>query len=77
LSRGDVVLVSFPFADLSVTKLRPAVVLHADADQEDFVLAFVGSRDIGRHGPGDVTILPSHPEFAMSGLAAPSKVRTA
>jgi mRNA interferase MazF len=77
LSRGDVVLVSFPFTDLPVTKLRPAVVLHADADQEDFVLAFVGSRDIGRRGPGDVTILPSHPEFGMSGLAAPSKIRTA
>lgn len=36
-SVGSVVLVRFPFSDLSATKLRPAVVL-ADADREDWIL---------------------------------------
>lgn len=39
---GAVVLVPFPFSDLSKTKLRPAVVL-ADAGRGDFVLCQVTS----------------------------------
>ena len=34
---GAVVLVRFPFSDLSESKLRPAVVL-ADADRDDWIL---------------------------------------
>jgi mRNA interferase MazF len=39
---GSVVLVTFPFSDLSQAKLRPAVVL-ADAGRGDFVLCQVTS----------------------------------
>lgn len=39
---GAVVLVPFPFSDLSQTKLRPAVVL-ADAGRGDFILCQVTS----------------------------------
>lgn len=42
LAAGTVVLVPFPFSDLSQTKLRPAVVL-ADAGRGDFVLCQVTS----------------------------------
>ena len=69
-------LVVFPFTDLTSTKLRPAVVLHAAPDQQDFVLAFVSSRGIGRHLPGDVAVLPTHPEFHVTGLLTPSRIRT-
>ena len=41
-SAGAVVLVPFPFSDLSRTKLRPAVVL-ANADRGDYVLCQVTS----------------------------------
>jgi len=40
---GAVVLVRFPFSDLSQTKLRPAVVL-ADADRGDWILCQVTSK---------------------------------
>lgn len=43
---GKVVLVSFPFSDLSKSKLRPAVVL-ADADRGDWVLCQVTSKPYG------------------------------
>jgi mRNA interferase MazF len=42
LAAGTVVLVRFPFSDLSQTKLRPAIVL-ADADRGDWVLCQVAS----------------------------------
>ena len=42
MKRGDVVLVRFPFSDLSEAKLRPAVVLAA-VGRGDFVLAQVTS----------------------------------
>jgi mRNA interferase MazF len=42
-SIGAVVLVPFPFSDLSQSKLRPAVVL-ADAGKDDFVLCQITSK---------------------------------
>lgn len=43
---GAVVLVRFPFSDLSQTKLRPAVVL-ADAGRGDWILCQVTSKRYG------------------------------
>ena len=41
-SAGSVVLVAFPFSDLSASKLRPAVVL-ASAGMDDWILCQVTS----------------------------------
>ena len=43
---GAIVLVRFPFSDLSQTKLRPAVVL-ADAGHGDWILCQVTSKPYG------------------------------
>jgi len=43
---GKVVLVPFPFSDLSQSKLRPAIVL-ADAGREDWILCQVTSKPYG------------------------------
>jgi mRNA interferase MazF len=43
---GTVVLVSFPFSDLSQAKLRPAVVL-ADAGRGDWILCQITSNPYG------------------------------
>ncbi len=43
---GAVVIVHFPFSDLSQTKLRPAVVL-ADAGRGDWVLCQITSKPYG------------------------------
>ena len=42
-SAGSVVLVPFPFSDLSQSKLRPAVVL-ADAGKGDYILCQITSK---------------------------------
>ena len=75
LSRGDIVLVPFPFTDLSSSKRRPAVVLASADPRGDVVLAFVTSRGLGTPATGDVPILPTHPEYRLTGLRVPSKVR--
>lgn len=76
-SAGEVVLVPFPFSDLSQSKLRPAVCL-ADAGQGDWVLCQVTSNPYG-----DPSALPlSAADFASGGLrvasfARPGKLFTA
>ena len=46
LAAGTIVLVEFPFSDLSRTKLRPAVVL-AHVDRGDYLLCQVTSKPYG------------------------------
>lgn len=75
IAHGDVILALFPFSDLSTTKRRPAVVLWADPGQTDFTLAFISSQQIGHIGIGETVVLPTHPEFSLTGLSVPSKIR--
>jgi mRNA interferase MazF len=75
LARGDLVLVPFPFTDSLAVKVRPAVVVSTDPRHHDVVLVFVSSRRVGHGGVGEVAVLPSHPEYALSGLVAPSTIR--
>jgi mRNA interferase MazF len=51
LAAGSVVLVPFPFSDLSQFKLRPAVVL-AEAGRGDYLLCQVTSTVRGPTGVG-------------------------
>ncbi len=74
--RGMVVLVPFPFADLAGRKLRPAVVISADPQADELVLAFITSV-LGNRSPrgAEVELLRSDPEFALSGLKVDSLIR--
>jgi mRNA interferase MazF len=46
--KGSVVLVNFPFTDLSQTKLRPAVILWIDTSGTDVVVCAVTSQKTDR-----------------------------
>ncbi|MBU0557968.1 MAG: type II toxin-antitoxin system PemK/MazF family toxin [Bacteroidetes bacterium] len=45
-SKGTIVLIRFPFSDLSRSKLRPALVV-ASTDKNDFILCQITSKDYG------------------------------
>ena len=75
--RGDVVLVPFPFTDLSTTKQRPALVISPDAwnaTQPDVMLVAITSQMTVSPGPQDLVL--SAADIAAAGLPKPSRVRT-
>jgi mRNA interferase MazF len=71
-----VVLVPFPFDDLSGNKVRPAVCLSgAVGTHRHVVLAFVTSVVPAALEPTDLLIEPSSPGFASTGLKVRSVLR--
>ena len=70
VTRGSVILVRFPFSDLSDSKRRPAVVL-ADVGRGDFVLAQVTSKPYA--DPDAVELTGA--SFARGGLSLTSYAR--
>lgn len=75
--RGKVVLVPFPFDDLSVNKVRPAVFLTEPiGPHRHVVLSFVTSVvPLADPQPTDVLIDPGAPEGAPTGLKKVSSLR--
>lgn len=68
---GSIVLVPFPFTDLTATKVRPALVVSKPARaSRDVVICFITSRT-DREVPHAAALQPN----AKSGLKAPSLVR--
>lgn len=74
--RGDVVLVPFPFTDLSSTKQRPALVVSADVlnvTREDVLVAAITSQ-VPAQLAADEFMIPAG-ELAACGLPKPSILR--
>ena len=69
MAKGDIVLITFPFTDLSGSKLRPAVVL-ADTNF-DITVSFITTQ-IGWQEPTDVSLTPN----LTNGLRKKSLIRT-
>lgn len=72
--RGDVVLIPFPFTDLSASKTRPAVVVSSTlyhTTRSDLLLAYVSSQ-VSKSVPQlDHVLL----DWSLAGLPKPSFVR--
>jgi mRNA interferase MazF len=69
MAKGDIVLITFPFTDLSGSELRPGVVL-ADTNF-DLTVCFITTQ-IGWEEPTDVLLLPN----PTNGLRKQSLIRT-
>lgn len=71
---GDVVLVPFPFTDLSINKKRPGVVVSSDAyhqDRADIILMAITSQVSATSRFGDVIIT----YWQEAGLLSPSIIK--
>jgi len=69
LKRGDIVLVPFPFTDLTAEKLRPAVIVSPDPQELDLVIAFISSVvPPGEMAETDFLLMSDHPDFSKTGL---------
>ena len=69
--RGDLLLVPFPFTDLSAAKRRPVLALTSPDSYGDFIALAVTSRPQAEHG------LPLGSSDLVRGrLPAPSWIRT-
>ena len=74
--KGDVILVNFPFTDLSQTKLRPAIILWIDPVGNDVVVCAITSQNTNQLDEGEFLLDIADPEFSQIGLRVSSKVRT-
>ena len=76
LTPGKIVLVPFPFDDLSATKLRPAVCLTEPIGANRHVIvAFITSREVSDLLPTDIALPVNHPDFKTTGLRVNSVLR--
>lgn len=69
MRKGDIVLITFPFTDLSGTKLRPAVILIETAF--DITVCFITTQTQWKES-SDLLIDPS----SLNGLRKQSLIRT-
>jgi mRNA interferase MazF len=78
MKRGDVVVVPFPFQDKAGEKIRPAVVVQSDVENQrlaNTILAMITGNLDDAGQPTVVLVDPTVPSGAGSGLTGPSLVK--
>jgi mRNA interferase MazF len=71
--KGKIVLVPFPFTDLTAAKLRPALVIYEG--EKDVVLSFISSKIPYKPSNVDIVLKESHTGFKKSGLKLDSVIK--
>ncbi len=76
MMKGKIVLVRFPFDDLSAIKLRPALCLTNPVGANNhIVLAFITSKTPSDLMETDIVLDTNHPDFGITGLKKLSTLR--
>ena len=78
VSRGDVVLVDFPFASGVASKLRPAIVVQNDLNNRRLsttIIAPITSKLRHQNEPTQVPIDPTSPDGRQTGLLTASAIK--
>lgn len=71
--KGKIVLVPFPFTDLTAAKLRPALVINES--ENDVILAFISSKIPAHLSASDVPLTRTHAGFQFTGLKEDSVIK--
>lgn len=71
--KGKIILVPFPFTDLTAAKLRPALVVYEG--EKDAVVAFISSKIPSELSDVDILINENHPGFKRAGLKVDSVIK--
>ncbi len=78
MTRGDIVLIKFPFSDATTTKVRPALVISSDQYNRlntDPIFVALSSK-ISNAFSYDILIDNNDPEFPATGLKAPTLIKS-
>jgi mRNA interferase MazF len=76
MTKGKVVLVPFPFDDLTAEKVRPSLCLTDPiGPHRHVIVAFVTSQIPVAVTASDISLSPSQQDFAATGLRVPSVLR--
>ncbi|KAM3103625.1 type II toxin-antitoxin system PemK/MazF family toxin [Phormidesmis sp. 146-12] len=74
--KRKIVLIEFPFDDLSNSKIRPAYCLTSSVgENRHIIFALITSRIPTQLLSTDLVLDPTNPDFATSGLRKPSTLR--
>jgi mRNA interferase MazF len=78
MKKWDVVLLSYPFTDLTAVKVRPAIVISPDSENAslDDGLFLLITSNTTRASAYDFVVDAKHAEFPGTGLAGTSAMRT-
>ena len=71
--KGKIVLLPFPFTDLTAAKLRPALIIHEG--KEDVVVAFISSKVQSELSEADVLVSKKDVGFKESRLKVDSLIK--
>jgi len=71
--KGKIVLVPFPFTDLTAAKLRPALVIYEG--EKDVVMAFISSKIPSELSEVDILVTKDHASFRKAGLKVDSVIK--
>lgn len=70
---GTIVLIPFPFTDLSSSKLRPALIISKENNTEDIIVAFISSKVETK--PNSIILQKTDVIFKHTGLKTNSTLR--